>query len=322
VDAATLVKAMPGLDLPRASQLVNGANAAMVIGEITNVRRAAMFLAQIGHESGSLRYKQEIQPPPGATYPPYIGRTFIQITWDYNYAAFGQWCARKNLLNDPNLFLNHPPTLAADQWAWLGPVWYWTVSRPQLNTLSDQGDIVGATRAINGGLNGLADRTTRYKHCLSLGTAILPTSPVPTPPPEVDMPAQLYLTASAKKPTKVPAAPTNTYLQWDGWNPTTASGGASAILPNTARFISLTAWLYVAGLGPDGVLYVQVQNLDRGNNQKSIFPRGQLLAAPTASSEFVYSQVGTVGDKTNLRLLVSASKAATVTRAWWRILYW
>jgi hypothetical protein len=44
-----------------------------------------------------------------------------------------------------------------------------------MNHLADAGNIDGATKAINGGLNGLADRTNRLHLCLTLGKAILPT---------------------------------------------------------------------------------------------------------------------------------------------------
>lgn len=177
MDAATLVKAQPGLPLARANQLVSYTNAALVRAGCTTVRRAAMFLAQIGHESVSLQYQQEIgtanylQAKP---YWPYIGRTYIQVTWDYNYRAFGRWCVDQHLLTDPDYFHKNPALLATDQWAWLGAVWYWTVSRPGLNAAADRGDVAACTLMINGGYNGLANRQARYNTCLALGNAILP----------------------------------------------------------------------------------------------------------------------------------------------------
>ena len=105
---------------------------------------------------------------------PGAGRTFIQITWQSNYALFGQWCHAKGLVDDPDVFVNDPTSLSDDKWAWLGPVWYWTAARPQLNGLSDQSDLVGVTRSVNGGLNGFDDRLNRYNACLTLGQAILP----------------------------------------------------------------------------------------------------------------------------------------------------
>jgi len=175
MDAATLVKAMPNLKSDDAARLIDACNRAMLLGEITTQKRAAMFLAQVGHESSSLRFTEEISPKPHAKYRPYIGRTFMQITWKTNYAAFGTWCVSKNLLTDRNHFVDNPTELAADKWAWLGAVWYWTVARSTLNHVSDQGDVREATRLINGKkLHGLQERQDRYDLCISLGDAILP----------------------------------------------------------------------------------------------------------------------------------------------------
>lgn len=166
MDAATLVKAMPGLSLERAKQLTAGCNQAMIKGGITTRLRAAMFLAQIGHESISLRHKRELGS--GQRYAPYIGRTFIQITWESNYRSFGTWAGVGEK------FVRDPVALEDDKWAWLGPVWYWTTH--DLNGFADRGDVRGATRRINGGFNGLADRQARYQRCMSLGDAILPNT--------------------------------------------------------------------------------------------------------------------------------------------------
>lgn len=175
MDAQTLQQVMPGLDSSRATVLAPLADQAMNLGAINTVNRAAMFLAQIGEESGSLRFQSEIGGGIGKAYFPYCGRTFIQITWDYNYRAFGSWCVSRGLLDDSDAFLNSPPSLADDQWAWLGPVWYWTVARPTLNHYADVGDIITCTRLINGGTNGLTDRTARFHNAHDLGDEILPT---------------------------------------------------------------------------------------------------------------------------------------------------
>jgi predicted chitinase len=187
MDAAMLVRAMPGLDLARARELVDGANTALLLAGCTNVNRAAMFLAQVGHESVSLRYTTEIadgtayegrldlgntQPGDG---PRFKGRSFIQITGRHNYAVLSQWAAANRLVPSPSYFVDHPAELAADRYAWTGAIWYWTVARPQLNKLADARDIEGATRAVNGGLNGLDSRRSRWQACLALGAAILPT---------------------------------------------------------------------------------------------------------------------------------------------------
>lgn len=187
MDAATLVRSQPGLSLARAQALINDCNDALILAGATTVNRAAMFLAQIGHESVSLRYTEEIQKI--ARYSPYIGRTFIQITWDYNYRAFGQYAVAHHIhgLTDPARFVNHPAELAADAWAWYGAVWYWTTHN--LNAPSDARDFNTVTRIINGGTNGWDDRLNRYKLNLGLGNAILPRPAAPPPPPVKSVPA-------------------------------------------------------------------------------------------------------------------------------------
>lgn len=174
MDTATLVRTMPGLSPGRAAQLVGGANQAMIVGAVTSQVRADMFLSQIGHESVSLQYTEEIGGGAGHDYYPYCGRTFIQITWDYNYAAFGAWLHGKGLLTDPAYFVRNPARLADLRWAWLGAIWFWTTHG--LNKLADTGDVAAVTQRINGGQNGYDNRLYRYNLCRSLGDAVLPTN--------------------------------------------------------------------------------------------------------------------------------------------------
>ncbi len=62
----------------------------------------------------------------------------------------------------------------ADRFGFLGPVWYWTVARPDINSLCDARDLEGVTRRINGGLNGIEDRRQRWERCLAMGERLLP----------------------------------------------------------------------------------------------------------------------------------------------------
>lgn len=170
MDARTLAAAMPGLSLRKAKRLVGPCNAAMRRGNINTPTRAAAFLAQIGHESVSLLYRAEIGGP-STRYAPYYGRTFIQVTWRENYLAFGRW------LGVGDLFVRKPWLLERDDYAWLGPVWYW--STRGLNAFADRGDFDGITYRINGGYNGKSDRDARYARCRRLGSRLLPTKPSP-----------------------------------------------------------------------------------------------------------------------------------------------
>lgn len=79
------------------------------------------------------------------------GRGFIMITGRANYQAFSNYSGI-NIVSNPNRASE--PLVAA-----LIAGWYWN-SR-NLNTLADRDDVVGITRAINGGTIGLADRQAK-----------------------------------------------------------------------------------------------------------------------------------------------------------------
>jgi predicted chitinase len=186
VDTATLLKAMPGLDPQRADELIDGANDCLRRCNCTTVDRAAMLLAQVGEESASLRFPTELasgdeyegRTDLGNTHPGdgvrFKGRGFIQVTGRANYGELSKWAHKNGLCAAPTHFVDHPDELASDRHVWTGVVWYWTVAR-DMNPLADARDIDRATRAINGGLHGLDDRTSRWHRCLALGEAILPT---------------------------------------------------------------------------------------------------------------------------------------------------
>ena len=130
--------------------------------------RQAHFLAQIGHESGQLRFQQEIWGPTATqkTYEGrvessatpqagdgkrFMGRGLIQLTGRANYGSYGRAIGR-----EPEI-LASPEIVASDLDLCVGVAgWYWT--RHGINALADRDDLTAVTRAINGGLNGLADR--------------------------------------------------------------------------------------------------------------------------------------------------------------------
>lgn len=93
----------------------------------TAPQRLAALVAQSAQESAWFRTTREggsMQP-----YAPYIGRTFIQITFADNYRSFGSWCAGRGLLpaeagGRRDWFVEVPERLEAMAWAALGPVWY------------------------------------------------------------------------------------------------------------------------------------------------------------------------------------------------------
>lgn len=149
-------------------------NVAMGKYGIVNRLRIAAFIAQVGHESGQLRYVREIWGPMAAQVgyegradlgntvkgdgSKYRGRGLIQITGRANYTMCGE-ALGLDLISQPEL-LEHP------QHATMSAAWFW--STRGLNTLADQGQFVKITRRINGGLNGQDDRQVLYDKALKV----------------------------------------------------------------------------------------------------------------------------------------------------------
>ncbi|MFI2561585.1 glycoside hydrolase family 19 protein [Nocardia farcinica] len=170
----------------RYAELAPAFNAALLAADCTTVDRVAMFCAQLGHESGGLRWMEEIadgsayewRQDLGNVFPGdgrrYKGRGPIQVTGRHNYARLSEWAHARGLCPTPTFFVDHPHELASDRYGFVGVVWYWTAAR-DMNAYADARDIHGATRAVNGGLNGIADRIRRWNLCRALGDALLPT---------------------------------------------------------------------------------------------------------------------------------------------------
>lgn len=187
MDAATLAKAMgnaPGVDYAAYTEPFNNA---MTQAGATTFLRAAHFIAQMGHESGSLKYLEEIHDGSnyegrkdlGNTQPGwgkrYKGRGIVQLSGAWNYRRFSQWAHGKGLVNSPTFFVENPTQVASPRWAFLVAAWYWSAERPNLNAQADADNLDAVTRSINGGTNGLADRRQRLARAKQLGDAILPT---------------------------------------------------------------------------------------------------------------------------------------------------
>lgn len=168
---ADLMGNMPGVDY---AALLPGFLAACETAQINSPRRMSMWCAQLGHESGGLRWMEEIadgtayewradlgntQPGDGRRYK---GRGPIQLTGRSNYRAFTKWA------NNGIDFEAEPWRLSEPHWGFQAAAHYWTVARPRLNEYADNGDLEAATRAINGGLNGLDDRRERYRRALRI----------------------------------------------------------------------------------------------------------------------------------------------------------
>lgn len=131
---------------------------------IDTPQRQAAFLAQVGHESGGLRFLTELWGPTksqqgyegrvdlGNTMPGdgfrYRGRGLLQVTGRANYKRMGL-ALGIDLETTPDLLST--PKLAARS---AGCFW----KSHGLNTYADLGEFEKLTRRINGGLNGIDDR--------------------------------------------------------------------------------------------------------------------------------------------------------------------
>jgi putative chitinase len=135
----------------------------MVAAAITTPLRQAHFLAQLGHESGELRYTEELASGDayegrrdlGNTAPGdgrrFKGRGLIQLTGRANYQAYSDAIGRNLVDGDNPHLLATDPDLAVDV-----ACWFWQTHG--LSGLADRDDVIGITKKINGGLNGLPDR--------------------------------------------------------------------------------------------------------------------------------------------------------------------
>ncbi|HET6421539.1 MAG TPA: glycoside hydrolase family 19 protein [Geobacteraceae bacterium] len=135
----------------------------MVAYSINTPLRMAHFLAQVGHESGELRYCEEIasgdayegrkdlgntQPGDGRRFK---GRGLIQLTGRANYIAYGKARGIDYTTDQGAKLLADDPETAVDV-----ACWFWTTHN--LNAFADKDDIITITKRINGGLNGLDNR--------------------------------------------------------------------------------------------------------------------------------------------------------------------
>lgn len=133
--------------------------------------RLSHWLAQLGHESGELKYSEEIasgrayegrrnlgntQPGDGVRFK---GRGPLQITGRYNYTRFSRVMGMPEILSNPKIVAELPFSVEAAGWFWA----YGT--SVNLNSLADKDNVTLITKLINGGYNGLADRKRLLSLC-------------------------------------------------------------------------------------------------------------------------------------------------------------
>jgi len=86
----------------------------------------------------------------------YRGRGFIQITGKDNYTMLSK-DTRIDFLSNPDLLLQEANSM-------ISALWFW--NKNKLNDLSDKNDILGITKRINGGTNGIEHRKELLKKYL------------------------------------------------------------------------------------------------------------------------------------------------------------
>lgn len=139
---------------------------------INSKKRMKMFLAQLAHESYQFKYLEEIWGPteqqkkyePPSTVATRLGnsekgdgfkfkgRGALQLTGRANYKTVGDYFKVD--------FIKNPEKAASPEWAFMIAGWFWETRK--LNELADKEDLIGVTKKVNGGLNGLEDRKKYY----------------------------------------------------------------------------------------------------------------------------------------------------------------
>jgi len=160
-----------GAKSDRAAELAIAANVYFPeYGIMESALRLAHFMAQLAHESGNFLYMEEIAS--GAAYEGradlgntvagdgkrYKGRGPIQLTGRANYRTYGRILGTD--------FESHPEIVGLPSIGLRVALEYW--KQHGLNALADADDVIGVTRKINGGTNGLADRQAKLAQAKAL----------------------------------------------------------------------------------------------------------------------------------------------------------
>lgn len=180
--------AATGARIDRAQMFLPHLVETMRVYDISTKARAAAFLANVGHESGGLKWVREIWGPTAAqsgyegrrdlgNTQPGDGRRFagaglLQTTGRANFVALrSRLRARLPQVSIPD-FEATPDILAEPHWAALSAGDFWAMKK--LNDYADAGDFLGVCVRINGrnrttGLpNGWEDRQRLHAVALNV----------------------------------------------------------------------------------------------------------------------------------------------------------
>lgn len=169
-----------GIAIFKAAQWVEALTPAMDAFDVTTPQRAAMFIAQTGHESGRGKWVREIWGPTtaqlgyegrkdlGNVRPGdgrrYMGRGLIQVTGRANYVAARDKLRERLGAGSVPDFEQSPELLELPRNACYSAAQFW--SAHGLNIFADAGDFDGCSDIINrghktaavGDANGYAER--------------------------------------------------------------------------------------------------------------------------------------------------------------------
>jgi putative chitinase len=179
---------------------VDALNGAMDKFDINTPSRIAMFLAQVGHESGGLnfvkenlnysaeslakvfpKYFKDVDPNEYARQPEKIANRVYggrmgngpEESGDgFKFRGRGliQLTGHDNyakFAGDMGLDIDAAVDyLETNDGAAMSAAWFWNSRK--LNEVADAGDIVKSTKLINGGTIGLEDRKAHYEHALTI----------------------------------------------------------------------------------------------------------------------------------------------------------
>ncbi len=169
MDAVQLARCT-GARIDRAESFLRPIEDAMKAYDISTPNRMGMFLANVGHESGGLKWLTEIWGPTEAQKRyegradlgnnqvgdgfQFRGRGLLQTTGRANYRKLTERL-QANLEGAPNFEVS-PELLSQPKWAAISAADFWAMKG--LNELADRGAFVDVVRKINGGINGLQER--------------------------------------------------------------------------------------------------------------------------------------------------------------------
>lgn len=181
---AELLSICTNSELSKATLYVESFQEALHLYAIDTANRVGMFLANVGQESGSLRFREELWGPTDAqrSYDgrvdlgndllgdgyKYRGRGWLQTTGKENYKRLSyRLLARWPQMQVPD-FVVQPDLLSSPEWCAVSAADFWEMNN--INRFADAGDFDGTCDMVNrghktsaiGDSNGYAGRVSRW----------------------------------------------------------------------------------------------------------------------------------------------------------------